>query len=233
MKQNRWPELWKNAFVVLVHKRGSKKEAYNYRPISFLPIIGKVFERLFTSALIAFFIENSLLNNRRFGFREGKSGSNLLLNLSSDWQQSLDRNVKTSVVALDISLAFYRVWHKGLAIKLQSMGVQGYLFIALVSCLQDRKLHVAINGNSSFESSIIGCVPQGSVFGPPLCNVYFNDILPLIHKASACADDCTVPFTSSQSPNMSLQDTVNHTLDIMVQWIKNGKLNWYLRSHRR
>ena len=84
LKQNRWPVLWKMASVVLVHKRGSKNEVNSYRSISLLLTICKVFERLIASVILAFFNENSLLNNRQFGFRDGKSASNLLLNLSSD-----------------------------------------------------------------------------------------------------------------------------------------------------
>ena len=100
------------------------------------------------------------------------------------------------------------------------MGVRGDLLNTVVNHLQDRTLQVSINGKTSTERSIMASVPQGSVLGPLLWNVYFNDLLQLIPEASAYADDCTVSFNSSKYPNTSLQETVNHTLNIMVQWSK-------------
>ena len=76
-------------------------------------------------------------------------------------------------------------------------------------------------------------VLQGSVLEPLLWNVYSINLLQLIPEVSAYADYCTVSFTSSKSPNMSLQDTGNHILIIVVKWSKNGKLKLHLRRRRR
>ena len=100
------------------------------------------------------------------------------------------------------------------------MGVRGDLLNTVVNYLQDRTLQVSIYGKTSTERSIMASVPQESVLGPLLWNVYINELLQLIPEALAYADDCTVSFTSSKLSNMGMQETATHTLEIMVQWSK-------------
>ena len=92
----------------------------------------------------------------------------------------MDNRRFTYVIALDIAGAFDRVWHAGIIAKLESMGIHGNLLMMLESYLRDRRFHVVVNGHSSKEYPVGASVPQGSVIGPLLWNVYFNDILHLI-----------------------------------------------------
>ena len=189
LKQKKWPRLWKCARVVAVHKKKSRTLVENYRPVSLLSIMGKTFEKIIAKKMTAFFDENYLISDKQFGFRQNRSTSDLLLQLSTAWNKSLDSGKYTYVIALDIAGAFDRVWHKSIIAKLTSMGINGNLLMLVQSYLKDRALHVVINGHTSKEHSIEASVPQGSVIGPLLWNVYFNDILQLITEACVYADD--------------------------------------------
>ncbi|KAG0715070.1 RNA-directed DNA polymerase from mobile element jockey [Chionoecetes opilio] len=124
----------------------------------------------------------------------------------------------TVVVALDIAGAFDRVWHRGLAAKLRSLGVRGALLQLIQDYLQDRTLRVVINGHTSSQQPIHASVPQGSVLGPLLWNVYFNDILQLIPEAQAYADDCTLAFPCDRRDWQDTVCRINLALDNIVTW---------------
>ena len=226
LKQKRWPKLWKKASVVAVHKKDSKNEVKNYRPISLLSIIGKIFERLIAAEVTRFLDENFLLSNRQFGFRGGRSTSDLMLQLSSGWQKSLDEGEDTVVIALDISGAFDRVWHGGLTTKLQGLGIRGNLLDLITNYLHERSLSVVLNGRKSSERFIKASVPQGSVLGPLLWNVYFNDLLQLVPQATAYADDCTVCFRERDFPEGNISEHINRSLQTMKEWSEKWKINF-------
>ncbi|XP_045109705.1 uncharacterized protein LOC123503769 [Portunus trituberculatus] len=125
-----------------------------------------------------------------FGFRQGKSAADLLLLNSTEWITAIDSGKEVFVVALDIAGAFDRVWFKGVAAKLRSLGVCGGLLHLLEDYLHGRTLHTVVDGHSSSQHHIKASVSQGSVLGPLLWCVYFNDILQLVPEAKAYADDC-------------------------------------------
>ncbi|KAK4319782.1 hypothetical protein Pmani_009300 [Petrolisthes manimaculis] len=125
IKENTWPSMWKEARVVPIHKRSSRSDPKNYRPISLLSVIGKVFEKVVADVVCHHLSNNYLLSDQQFGFRPGKSTSDLLMLLTRDWQDALDDGLDTVVVALDIAGAFDRVWHGGLLEKLRAKGIQG------------------------------------------------------------------------------------------------------------
>ena len=216
--QNKWPKIWKRANVVAIHKKNRRTSPQNYRPISLLSIVAKVYERILVKNITNFFDTHHLISNRQFGFRSKRSVSDLLLQLTSTWQKSLDKGTDTCVIALDIAGAFDRVWHKGITAKLESLGITGDLLQLLQDYLQGRTLQVVVNGRTSSEYPIEASVPQGSVLGPLLWNVYLNDILQLIPQAHAYADDCTLSFTLD---NQNREDTAQHitsTLGLITAW---------------
>ena len=112
--QNKWPKIWKRANVVAIHKKNRKTSPQNYRPISLLSILAKIFERILVKNITKFFDTHHLISNRQFGFRSKRSVSDLLLQLTTTWRKSLDTGKDTCVIALDIAGAFDRVWHKGI-----------------------------------------------------------------------------------------------------------------------
>ncbi|KAG0724822.1 RNA-directed DNA polymerase from mobile element jockey [Chionoecetes opilio] len=147
--------------------------------------------------------------------QQGRSAADLLLLQSASWNHSLDRGMDTFVVALDIAGAFDRVWRGD---KPRSLGVRGALLQLIQDYLQDRTLRVVINGNTSSQQPIHASVPQGSVLGPLLWNVYFNDILQLIPEAQAYADDCTLAFPCDRRDWQDTVCRINLALDNIVTW---------------
>ena len=109
--------MWKEAREVPVHKRNSRANPKNYRLISLLSVVGKVFERVVTDVVCHHLRDNYLLSEQLFGFRLGRSTSDQLMLLTKKWQDAIDKGLDTVVVALDIAGAFDRVWHRGLLQK--------------------------------------------------------------------------------------------------------------------
>ena len=109
--------------MVPVHKNREKQILKNYRPISLLPIAGKIFERLLYDRMFEFFIANNLISKNQSGFRPGDSCINQLLSATHEVYQSFDDNLEVRAVFLDIAKAFDRFWHKGLIFKLKQNSI--------------------------------------------------------------------------------------------------------------
>ena len=146
-----FPDTWKMANVIPVHKKEEKNIVKNYRPISLLPIFAKVFEKLLFSSLFAHFHDNELFTKCQSGFMPGNSCISQLLSIVHEIQSSFDRNppVDTRAIFLDISEAFDKVWHQGLLFKLKSYGVEGSLFCLLENYLENRKQRIILHGQCS------------------------------------------------------------------------------------
>ena len=127
MKQGKFPAEWKKANIVLVHKKGHKHFLKNYRPVSLLPICGKIFERLIYNNLFEYFIENDLISQNQSGFKPGDSCLNQLISITHEIYRSFDVGLEVRGVFLDISKAFDKVWHEVLIYKLKQNGIKGNL----------------------------------------------------------------------------------------------------------
>ena len=125
-----FPEIWKKANVVPVHKKEDKTLVKNYRPISLLPIFGKIFERVIYNSIFNYFISNKLFTPSQSGFLPGDSCIAQLLSIIHEIQTAFDENPSVDVrdIFVDISKAFDKVWHKGLLYKLKTYGIERYLF---------------------------------------------------------------------------------------------------------
>ena len=121
LRQGVFPEIWKCANVVPVHKKNEKNVKSNYRPISLLPTFGKILEKLMYDSLYSHFVSCDLLNPNQSGFRPGDSTVNQLISITHAIFKAFDCNPPLDVrsVYLDISKAFDRVWHDGLIYKLK------------------------------------------------------------------------------------------------------------------
>ena len=109
LESGKFPNEWKKANVVPVHKKGDKQMLKNYRPISLLPTAGKVFERLLYDRMLEFFIENNLISKNQSGFRPVDSCINELFSITHEIHQSFDDNLEIRAVFLDISKTFHKV----------------------------------------------------------------------------------------------------------------------------
>ena len=161
-KLSYFPDIWKRSNIIPVHKKNDKQLVKNYRPISLLPIFGKIFEKIIFNKIYHFLLEERLLNPNQSGFRQSDSCINQLLAITHEIFEAFDCNPTLEVrsVFLDISKAFDKVWHEGLLFKLRSMGISGELYNLLGNYLSDRFQRVILNGQTSLWRPVIAGVPQ-------------------------------------------------------------------------
>ena len=145
--------------VVPIHKKDDKQCLKNYRPLSLLPICGKVFEKLIFNEMFKFFIENKLISPNQSGFKPGDSCINQLLAITHEIYKSFDDGFEVRGVFLDISKAFDKVWHEGLIFKLKQNGISGNLLNLLCDFLRNRKQRVLLNGQVSDWSDVTAGFP--------------------------------------------------------------------------
>ena len=215
-----YPDIWKLANVIPIFKKGDKQLIKNYRPISLLPICGKIFGKVYLHT-------NNLISKNQSGFRPGDSTTNQLLYLLDEIHQAFDstESLEVRAVFLDISKAFDKVWHEGLIFKLEQNGVSGNILKLFQNYLNNRKQRVVLNGSFSNYSRIESGVPQGSVIGPLLFLVYINDLERNIKSNVKFFADDTTLFSIVKDPKISAND-LNHVLDVIHQWAHQWKLEF-------
>ena len=215
--QGIFPDQWKKANIVPIHKKNEKNLVKNYRPISLLPVCGKIFERIIFNSIFNYLSTNNLLSPHQSGFRPNDSCSNQLLYITHEIISSLDKNREVRGIFLDMSKAFDKVWHQGLIFKLKTIGISGKLLSLLENFLSNRKQRVVLNGQHSDWLDINAGVPQGSILGPLLFLIYVND-LPndLKSQVKLFADDVSL-FSSILDPNITAND-LNNDLDKIKDW---------------
>lgn len=218
-----FPDSWKKGNIIPVHKKENKNLVKNYRPISLLPIFGKICEKIIYNNLFTFFQENKLLADNQSGFRKGDSCVSQLLSITHEIYKSFDGNpsIETRGIFLDISKAFDKVWHKALLYKLKCYGVEGGLYNILESYLQNRKQRVVLNGQSSSWLDVNAGVPQGSVLGPLLFLIYINDLPDNLNSVAKLFADDTSIFSTVFDVTKSGED-----LNVDLTTVENWAFQW-------
>lgn len=221
----KFPNLWKKSNVIAIHKKESRTNPNNYRPISLLSIIGKLMERCIHKYLYNYLTTNDLISPYQSGFRSGDSTTNQLLYLYDEFSKALDEGKEIRAVFCDISKAFDRVWHKGLLFKLKSIGLSQNLLDWFSDYLSNRQQRVCIKGYSSSWLPVSAGVPQGSILGPVLFLIYINDIVHDIGGNIRLFADDTSLFIIVHDP-VAAANQMNKDLATIYLWADSWLVNF-------
>ena len=189
--------ILKTAKVIPIHKKNSKLEVSNNRPISVLSNIDKIFEKLMQSRLIEFLEEKQILYYRQLGFRKDFSTNYAILILLESLQKALDDRQIASRISIDLEKAFDTVSHDILLEKLNHYGIRGIANDWFRSYLSDRTQFVSINGFNSDYKTVKYGVPQGSVLGHLLFLIFINYLNIEIKNLETIHDICLLNIKDS------------------------------------
>lgn len=205
-----FPLSWKVGKILPLKKNATSSSLDEFRPISLLSNIGKLFEHI-----IKIKLEDELIIDPiscfQFGFRQAHSTQHALLKFHADVTRNLRNQKCTVAVSLDIQKAFDTACHKGILHKLVGLGVDPYLAKLFFSYFSERKFNIQINDASSGFGNVNSGVPQGSVLAPFLFNLYLHDFPHEMAESKALlyADDCLI-FSHDESPITALNKTAEH-----------------------
>ena len=202
LETNQFPDPWKIARVSPIFKDGDKTEKFNYRPISVLPVVSRLFEKLVFNQLYQCLNDNCFINSNQSGFRELHSTVTCLLKNTDDLYSGMDTGNLAGMVFVDLKKAFDTVDHQILCGKLASYGILHRELAWFGSYLSNRAQYCRVNRvDSRIENINIG-VPQGSCLCPLLFLVYINDLQRAIKNSttSMYADDTSLCFQSRIYP---------------------------------
>ena len=225
LKQGIFPSLNKEADVCAIHKKDEKTRCENYRPISLLPNISKMFERVMYTRLEAFLNMTETIYKFQFGFRKNYLTNHALLSIVGQIRSALDKNMFACGVFIDLEKAFDTVNHQILLYKLNHYEIRGVANKWFSSYLSNRYQKVALNGESSQRLPITCGVPQGSILGPLLFLLYINDMhLAMEHSTIYHFADDTNLLYSSKSLKI-LRKRLNKDLQLLYDWLCSNRLS--------
>lgn len=218
------PSQLKIAKIIPLHKGKSKNIFNNFRPVSLLSSFSKIYERVVYKRLYKYCDSLNILNDSQYGFRSGRSTIDALSEMCGKIYKALDSNENVLSVNLDLSKAFDIIDHDLLLKKLEYYGIRGIALQWFKNYLNDRKMYVYFNNINSKVCDITMGVPQGSVLGPLLFNIYVNDVFSSVTSADLTlfADDSTL-YKSGISTKLLFQD-VNFDLKNIYKWFNINRL---------
>lgn len=219
-----FPDTLKLAKLVPIFKAGDATLPKNYRPISILSSISKIFERLLYNSLESFFIKYKVINKNQYGFQKGSGTLSAATQLISLLQNALDNKTVATSIFIDLQKAFDTIPHNEILDKLFKYGIRGTAHKILQSYLTNRKQYVSLANSLSNTMTVSFGIPQGSILGPLLFLVYINDIfaVPFGGYIQLFADDAVLVYTGNDLPALlvAMQDDLN----LLCTWLFNNLL---------
>ncbi len=215
-----FPDSLKMANVTPVYKKKDFLDKANYRPVSILPCISKIFERALSDQLTAYM--NDIFSSMLSAYRKKHSCQHVLIDLIEDWKSNLDNKSFVGAVLMDLSKAFDCLPHDLLLAKLKAYGLSDEAAETLGSYLSDRLQRVKLGSVFSVWERIIKGVPQGSILGPLLFNIFINDIFYILKNCNLknYADDNTL--SESDTDLESLKGKLSHSSELAIDWFKTN-----------
>lgn len=217
------PKLWKVAQVIMIPKPGKPvDQCTSYRPISLLPVLSKLFEKLFLKRLHPVIEKRKIIPNHQFGFRKQHSTIDQVHRIVNLIEETLEDGKVCSAVFLDVAQAFDKVWHEGLHYKLKKLLPAKYAEL-LHSYLSQRHFRVKQDDAYSELKSIKAGVPQGSVLGPILYILYTSDLPEVTGTTTATFADDTAILAVGADNNESIEK-ITSSLSKLEGWTKRWRI---------
>ena len=224
IETNMFPSEFAIAKVSPIFKAGDQSDEDNYRPISVIPTVARVFERLTYEQMYAYLSDNGLLNPLQSGFRTLHSTLTALLDLTNEWSFDIDRKMINGVILLDLKKVFDTVNHEILIKKLEYFGFDPSSTAFFRSYPSNRQQQCKVNGFSS-DFLVTTCgVPQGTILGPLFFLIYVNDMPNCLKNCTArlYADDTTLSVSGLHT--CVIEQLLNADLRNVSSWLIANKL---------
>ena len=214
-----FPENWKIARICPIPKIDNPTRPKDYRPISILPVLSKVFEKVILNQMLGHIDSQNIYKDTQSGFRKGHSTTTLLLKLRNDIRAAMNSHEITLSVLIDYSKAFDTIDHELLLKKLIDFNFSNSSISILMSYLTNRKQFVQIEDKSSSHLPVHFGVPQGSILGPILFNIYVADLSNVSkNKTIQYADDTTLYGSSKATRIPSLIKSLESDIKALAMW---------------
>ena len=220
------PSRWKLGEIVPVHKKDCTLTKTNYRPITILPVLSKVFEKLVHSRLASHF--EDIYHNNVFAYRDYHGCDTAILSLTEQFKKELDNHKLISLVSMDLSKAFDTLPHDLIVKKLEDYGGDSKVINLVTNYLSARQQRVRLSGQHSSMKTVMKGVPKGSILGPILFNIFMNDLSYAIDECTlfTYADD-TQLFKSGENIDQ-VEHAINADLKKVDEWFEFNQMK---RNH--
>lgn len=226
-----FPDQLKIAKVNPIYKKDDEYQFTNYRPISLLPALSKIFEKVIFNQLYEYFHQKKLFYSAQYGFRKGHSTELASLELVDRIMIEMDKGKTPLSIFLDLSKAFDTLDHEILIQKLKHYGITGISLDLMRSYISGRQQFVEIENTKSDTLTLTTGVPQGSILGPLLFLIYINDIAcaSKLFKFIIYADDTNlttnIELVVQQNPHVEISTILNRELSMISDWLGCNKLS--------
>lgn len=208
-----FPTNWKCALITPMPKVSNPQLLSDLRPISILPALSKILEKIIYAQIYNYTNENHILNKYQSGFRAGHSTASALCQVTDDLIRAMDENMATILILLDYSKAFDTINHELMAAKFKYYGFDQIAIKFINSYLCNRRQIVRIGNTLSSSAFLTTGVPQGSILGPLFFVIYTTDILNQINiPHHAYADDTQIYYSFKAGNTITVQNKINENL---------------------